>query len=126
MAVVAKQDTGTYARSLVRSAGLDALAGVWLFASAFLLSHDQISFINNVTCGGIVAILAFGPFAHAWLAWLPLAIGGWVVASPFVLGFAGDAAVMWNNVLTGALMLVIAARSQTLTKAAHDAGVLSD
>jgi hypothetical protein len=126
MATVAKQDADVYARGLLRSVGLDVLAGIWLFASAFLLSHDQVSFINNVTCGGVVVILAFGPFAHAFLAWLPVAIGGWVAVAPFVLGFADDAAVMWNNVLTGALMLIIAARSQILTKAAHDAGVLPD
>ena len=127
MATPARRDVGTYVSALVKSAGLDALAGAWLFVSAFLFQHGEgLFFINNLACGAIVAILAFGAFAHVWLAWLPAAIGAWVIISPFALGFMDDSAATANNVLTGAAIFILAIRSWTVTKSARDVGIMGD
>lgn len=126
MAVLAKRDAGSYATELVKSAGLDAVAGVWLFVSAFVFEFgEKFLFMNNVTCGALAAILAFGAFAHVRLAWLPAFIGLWVMASPFVLGFVSKAAAA-NNVITGLVLLVEAIHSWSVSKSAHDVGMMGD
>ena len=127
MATLAKHDAARYGGSLLKSASLDALASVWLFVSAFLfLQGNDVFFINNVTAGALAAILAFGGFAHVWLAWLPAAIGAWVIVSPFVLGFTDNSIGTWNNVLVGIAMLGFALRSWSVTRSARDAGVMDD
>jgi hypothetical protein len=127
MATLAKRETGSYATALVADAGLDAIAGAWLFISAFVFFQGTGTFfINNLTCGAIVAILAFGAFAHVWLAWLPAIIGMWVMISPFALGFGMDSVATANNVITGAVILSIAIHEWTVTKSAHEAGMMGE
>jgi len=127
MRTLTRLDTGMYVRALIESAGFDALAGAWLFLSAFLL-HGGLDylFINNVTCGALAVILAFGAFAHVWLAWLPAAIGAWVMISPLILGFTDNTLATWNNVVTGIVILVLAVESYAVTSSARDAGVAGD
>ena len=123
----ARWDARMYTNALMASAGFDALAAAWLFLSGFVFHHGNgYLFANNVTCGALAAILAFGAFAHVWFAWLPAAIGMWVMISPFVLGFANNTAAMTNNFVTGLVILVLALRSWSVTRAARDAGVMDD
>ena len=127
MATLAQSDTRTYMTELIRAAGLEALAGVWLFVSAFLF-HEGYSpyFINNLTAGGLAVVLAFGPFAHTWLAWLPVGIGAWVIVSPFALGFGENLAGTWNNIVTGGAILALALRTYVVRKGAQDSGIDPD
>ena len=48
------------------------------------------------------------------VAWWDAIFGVWLIASPFVLGFSRNTALMWNNIAVGALvaMLVLASRSE--------------
>jgi hypothetical protein len=116
-----------YLRALGKSVGYDAVAGAWLFGSAFLMNGSaEHLFVNNVTCGALAMVLAFGPFAHVWLAWLPVAIGAWVMVSPLALGFTGDAFATANNVVTGIVMFLSAVESYAVTSSARDAGVTGD
>jgi hypothetical protein len=127
MATRTRRDAGTYVNELVKSAGLDALASVWLFISAFLLHGGHTSFfINNLTCGATAAVLAFGAFAHVWFAWLPAAIGAWVIVSPFALRFTDNPSGLVNNVITGAAILALAIRAWVVSKSARDVGVMGD
>lgn len=41
-----------------------------------------------------------------WIRWVELAIGGWLIAAPFVLGYEGVA--YWNDILVGLLTVVLA------------------
>jgi hypothetical protein len=50
--------------------------------------------------------LAAEPENHA-PAMLNLAIGIWMVISPFIVGYSGDV-MLWNNLIAGALMIVFA------------------
>ena len=127
MGTISRPNTTLYARALLEYAGLDAVAGAWLFLSAFLLHRGVDSvFINNLACGALTVILAFGPFAHAWFAWFPAAIGAWVMMSPLLLGFSNNAPAMFNNAATGIVILISAADSYAVTKTARDVGVTGD
>ena len=127
MATLTRDATGIRFSELVKTAGLDALAGVWLFFSAFLFSAGYSFFVNNLSAGGLVAIFAFfAPFAHRGFAWIPLGIALWVAVSPFVLGFTDHTGATWNNLLTGVVVAGLTIRSAWLSKEAHDAGVLPE
>jgi hypothetical protein len=82
--------------------------------------------MNNLACGAIVSILAFGAFAHIRLAWLPAAIGFWVMISPFALGYGDVMLAALNNVITGALIFAFAIHELSVTKAAHEAGMMGE
>jgi hypothetical protein len=127
MATLAKRKTESFATVLFADAGIDAIAGVWLFLSAFIFFHGTgVLFMNNLTCGAMVVILAFGAFAHVRLAWLPAAIGLWVMISPFAFGFGAQPIAIANNMITGAVILSLAIHEWSVSKSAHDAGMMGE
>lgn len=84
--------------------------GLWLFFSPFLLSYTggagSAASWNAYILG--VAIVAFSAAALArpaqWEEWINLALGAWLVISPWVLAFAGDDAATWNQVVVGLIV----------------------
>jgi len=53
-----------------------------------------------------------------WQDWLNLAIGGWLFVSPWVLGFAGTAAVAaWNAWILGVAIVVFAGLAVSIPQA---------
>jgi hypothetical protein len=126
MATLAERDTRSYAIELLRTAGLDALVCVWLFASAFVLNHgNYYVLINNVFCGGVAMILAFGPFARARMAWVGLAVGAWVIISPFVLAFTDNVAATLSNVLAGTAIMALEYRAWVVRRSAEEVGAVT-
>ncbi|MEC9481931.1 MAG: SPW repeat protein [Halomonas sp.] len=43
-----------------------------------------------------------------WREWLMLLLGAWMIVSPYVLGFADSAAVMWSAVISGLILMALA------------------
>ena len=39
--------------------------------------------------------------------WVKLLLGLWIFVSPWVLGFAGYPLALWNNILSGAFIVVL-------------------
>lgn len=39
--------------------------------------------------------------------WIYVAIGGWLVASPWILGFSNDVLIKWDSVLCGLVLMVM-------------------
>jgi hypothetical protein len=125
MAIMVEREPRLYFSDLTRSAGLDFLAGLWLFLSAFLFSGgEQILLVNNVFCGIVAALLVFGAIARAWMGLFSAAIGLWVIVSPFALGFYDTNLVATlNNVITGVVLLAVGVRSWLVRREAADTGV---
>jgi len=52
--------------------------------------------------------------------WIQLVLGLWVLASPWILGFAGITIALWSNIIAGVLIAIFAlwelfsGKSQTL------------
>lgn len=42
------------------------------------------------------------------MRWINLILGLWLIVSPFVLGFSSNAYALWNNLIVGILVAVIA------------------
>jgi hypothetical protein len=109
---------------VMRNATTDALAGLWLFASAFVFAAGYQFFVSNLAAGGLVAILGFfGPFANPAFAWIPAIVGLWVMVSPVALGFTEHGAATLSNVITGLAILVLSIRSWSMTKGARGSGI---
>jgi hypothetical protein len=92
--------------------------GVWLFLSPWILGFADVALAapNAWLFGVIVAILAvLAIFAYQkWEEWLNAAIGVWVFISPWVLGAAANANALWNSLIVGALLVILALWSVSL------------
>jgi hypothetical protein len=110
------------------ASGLDALAGVWLLISPFVIGFASLTsaMTNNVICGAVVIVLAVTRFAgasrQAWLSWINCLIGLWTLISPWVLGFAGYRAATTNNVIIGIVIAVLAFWSAAATTPTDETG----
>ena len=49
-----------------------------------------------------------GILNRAWALPAVLALGAWLLLSPWLIGFCGTAPLMWNSVICGALLFVFA------------------
>ena len=95
--------------------GALVLAGLFLAVSpwvvGFLPFEANLS-VNNFVCGIAVAVLA-GGFAVAYgrthgLAWLPVALGIWTFAAPFIIqrGYASGPAIA-SNIVVGLVTIAL-------------------
>ena len=87
--------------------------GLWILASPWLLQitpENPLVTLNLYLVGAAVAalaaiaILAF----QAWEEWTNVALGAWLFVSPWALGFSTSTVLMWNAVIAGALIVVLA------------------
>jgi hypothetical protein len=85
--------------------------GIWLCISPWALEFDleRVSTRNAVIVGfliilaEVVTLSVFRP----WEEWVNVALGAWLVISPWVLGIASTAATV-NFVVIGALVVALA------------------
>lgn len=92
------------------------ILGLWLIVAPFVLPYRDISAAlwNNVIVGVIIAVLA------GWRAlgkesvrmtvtsWVVALLGLWTMIAPFVLRYAGNANAMWNGVIVGIVVAIVA------------------
>jgi hypothetical protein len=68
---------------------------------------------NNVIVGIVIAVLAIirdsAPRQTGW-SWANVILGIWMIISPFALGVM-TTAILWNNIILGIVIAVIAAGS---------------
>ncbi len=114
--------------SVATLSGLDAIAGIWLFLSAFTVSAVGSNFNrNNILCGLVVAALAaFRTFSvtgrrYGWISWVNCVIGVWTAITPWTLGFSANRAGLWNNLITGVVIALFGfwSASVSTTVAGH-------
>lgn len=104
-------------RTYMRTAGsLDILVGIWLIISPFLLNYSSNSTAlwNDIIAGVAVIIFAATQTAQSnrsisWPSWVNLLIGIWLVLAPFALGYSASTVTMWNEILTGIVIIALAA-----------------
>ena len=108
-----EQEESTPERSRDGSSWINALLGIWVIVSPFVMAiHSSKAIWSNVIAGAVVVVLAIVRWSMhqpGW-SWLNLILGMWLVISPFVLFLGGPA--MWNNVILG---IIIAAFALTNT-----------
>jgi SPW repeat len=87
------------------------ILGAILFFTPWMFQYPagaewRVALVTGVVIAAI-SIAALAAFA-VWEEWLNLVIGLWLIASPWILHFAGNTA-MRVNVVIGALVAILAA-----------------
>ncbi|MFJ7151504.1 SPW repeat protein [Streptomyces sp. NPDC100445] len=115
---------------------LALLTGLYLAASPWITGFNNLSTlaVTNLVTGIAYALLMSGGFGRAYerthsMAWAACALGVWAIIAPWVV--AGDVSTtrtVWNNVITGALALLLALAASAAARAAeksHSRGDMS-
>jgi SPW repeat len=108
---------------------LNLILAVWLFISPWVIGFafgptgaapaNGAATFNNVASTAawdawvvavIVAVLSIAAISQlaVWEEWVNLVVGVWLFFSPWILGYAGLHAAMWNSLVVGFLIAVVA------------------
>ena len=106
---------------------MNVILGLWLIASPWLLAVAASDTSADWNAWGVgAAIVAFAFFAMyrsaVWCDAVGLTLGAWLIASPWMLGFASDPSVAANAVVLGTLVIgyaIWAMRIDAISGAAH-------
>ncbi|MER7899806.1 SPW repeat protein [Streptomyces sp. NPDC096046] len=90
------------------------LLGLYCAASPWIVHYtaSQPSLVtHNLIMGVAIGLLALGftraPERMYGLSWAMCALGVWMIISPWVVGENPDAGVVWNNIIIGALAVIL-------------------
>jgi hypothetical protein len=90
------------------------LLGLYCAVSPWIVhySTSQPALVpHNLIIGIAISLLALGftraPERMYGLSWAFCALGVWMIISPWVVGDGPDAGVIWNNIIVGALAVVL-------------------
>jgi SPW repeat len=95
---------------------LIALLGLWVIVSPWAVPYFYPAEVatgmvmwNHIVVGLALAVMGVAALAayQMWEEWVDVILGAWLVASPWILGFAGMTALMWNAVIMGAVVVVL-------------------
>ena len=89
---------------------LAVLLGVWLIVSPAILDYSSVATANFRAVGPIVfgtSLIAVWPLMRT-LRWFELLVGGWLVASPWLLIKWYEAVGIVNTVGVGIALIIIA------------------
>ncbi len=88
------------------------LLGLWLLVSPWAFSYPEGSpqMINAFASGLVIAVLAaFDLYkTYFWAVVVNLLVGVWVAVSPWVLRIAEQRVVIWNELIVGIAVVVLA------------------
>jgi len=95
--------------------------GLWVFGSPWFIEHAMIGAqpgagsrgMLNLWVVGLAVILLTtlainGIVSRSWAEPAVLALGAWLLLSPWIIGFTATTPLMWNSVICSALLLVFA------------------
>ncbi|CAM5744696.1 hypothetical protein [Streptomyces afghaniensis 772] [Streptomyces afghaniensis] len=90
------------------------LLGLYCAASPWIVHYTTSQpplVTHNLIMGIAIGLLALGftraPERMYGLSWAMCALGVWMIISPWVVGDSPDAGVVWNNIIIGALALIL-------------------
>ena len=82
--------------------------GIWLALSPAALSYmaETVPAANATLVGIVIAVAAAAALIsfHKWEEWINVALGAWLVVSPFLLDYAAHMAPTWNQIVVGVLV----------------------
>ncbi|GHH93524.1 SPW repeat protein [Streptomyces capillispiralis] len=92
------------------------LLGLYCAVSPWILHYttSQPALVtHNLIVGIAIGLLALGftaaPARMYGLSWAMCALGVWMIISPWIVGDGPDAGVIWNNIIIGALAVILGA-----------------
>lgn len=106
--------TTTLAASVKAASGLNVAVAVWLLVAPFVLGYSTraAAFWNDIVIGVLVILFAgarvAAPRLGPSLSWTNSAFGVWLVAAPFALGYSDIRNALWNDIISGVVIAVLA------------------
>jgi len=100
--------------------GINILAGVWLFISAFVLPHEAAMFTNTWILGILAVIFAIAAMRYPNVRYLNTLLAIWLFISAFALPHVSNVPV-WNNAIVAIVIFVISLVPQAKTTTARTA-----
>lgn len=102
------------------ASGINLLAGIWLFMSAWLYgAYTLPNAWNSWIVGALIVILAAirlsDPLKTIWASWTNCALGIWTFASPWIFGYHGSNDRAINSMVVGIIVFALAIISATAT-----------
>jgi hypothetical protein len=93
-----------------------AIAGLWELVSPFVLGYSALTVAmwNAVIIGVVLIVLGAGAALYKevkidqTLDWINTILGLWLIVSPFILGYSDTVGAMWNSIIVGLVVLVLA------------------
>jgi hypothetical protein len=90
------------------------LLGLYCAASPWIVHYTTSQpplVTHNLIMGIAIGLLALGftraPERMYGLSWAMCALGAWMIVSPWIVGDSPDAGVVWNNIIIGALAVIL-------------------
>ena len=87
--------------------------GLWLAVSPWALSYAAAATPawNAHIVGVIIAVASIAALStfQVWEEWVNAALGVWLIVSPFIVGFGNLTTAVWNQLIVGIVVLVLAA-----------------
>jgi hypothetical protein len=91
---------------------VNALLGAWLIVSPWVIgvADSPLVVANFLVVGVLLVATAVGAILvpKAWEEWVEVALGVWLIASPWLLGFAGQQAALQNALFSGLVVTILA------------------
>jgi hypothetical protein len=88
--------------------GINVILGLWLIASPGMLGYmsETTAAWNAWIVGVVVMVAALAALVafQKWEEWVSMALAAWLIASPWILGFSGLQAAVWNQLIVGVLI----------------------
>ena len=92
---------------------INIILAVWVLISPFVLGFSDFprALWNNVATGlaiGILAIIRTSLRQQQGWSWANVVLGIWLILSPFALVFLSGSRALWNNIILGVIITIIA------------------
>jgi hypothetical protein len=91
---------------------VNLVLGAWLIVSPWVwgfIAESRPTW-NAWVFGVVIAIAALAALVsfNKWEEWVNAVFGAWLIVSPFILGFSGLVSAMWNQIIVGVIVGVLA------------------
>ena len=87
---------------------VNLVLGLWLIVSPWALGFvpDRMPTWNAWAVGVVIAVAALGALVafNKWEEWVEVALGAWLIVSPYLLGFAAQMNATWNQAIVGIIV----------------------
>jgi ABC-type uncharacterized transport system permease subunit len=88
------------------------ILGLWLVISPWALSYmmETVPTWNAIIVGVVIAVAAIAALVafHKWEEWVNVVLAVWLIVSPFALDYASHVTVLWNQIVVGVLVGILA------------------
>lgn len=96
-----------------RISWINIVLAIWVIISPFVLAFSQSpkALWNNVATGiaiGVLAIIRTSLRQQPGWSWANVILGIWLIISPLVLTFVVHGNALWNNIILGIIITIIA------------------